>query len=1379
MRIVLALGLIVSVQCCAQSTDYWLGFSENSSLSGDDEIQVIISSEVAVSGEVSIPAAGWSVDFVVPVGSFSQITIPLSLAEVTLDNSPQPKGIRVRCSAPAFVQAISAQGNSAELSSVRALHDLGNQYRVSIPASASNSSILIVATADDTQINMDAAAGSGIASTSISLDAGMCYRMSATAGNDLTGTLITGAAANGDCRKFAVFVAAQCANVPANCTSTCDHLYEQVMPIESWGTEYFVSPFQFTLNPAFGSASNGAYTYRIMAHEAGTSVVIDGTGSTVLGAGEFLEFNDQTSGHCISSSAPIHVMQLMQGIACSGNGDPSLIEVRPVADWKNLFSFQSTSLSGVSQHYLKITVPAAGVAQCIVDGETIAPNLFSPFPACPGWFYINYEVSAGHHHVQCASGLSAICYGVGSAGNAVSLSYGFSPISTTAIPEPPVDENFCSANTMSISVPLGYSPSGWYLLPDTINSLSSGAILNIDTPILPGLYMASTTDDNSGCRRDFRYSVAAPGILNIAINPPQINACTFQEFDIQASAIPFSGALMYEWTPSSGLNNANISNPHITATETMVYQVNVSTPDGCMSGSAPLPVIVSEGSIAGLDILEEDVVICSGESATLHLLAEEYVWEDNFDPSISWGYWSSVSGGEDNNACGVISGGALYFNSFPPREAITQPMTIGGPGYVHFTIKIANGAAPCDDAEPGDNVQLSFSVNNGSWQIFQTLYEYAYPEFTEVVVPIPLLAQSGSIRFKWSQTGMFAQGQDNWVLENAYVTRVMEPSSLQWTPSAGLDFTNPSNPTVTPAGSSTYEVTYTDASSGCVYNDEVNIEVGGNYSIIASDDTLLCGGSGVQLSVSSNNGTPLQMSWSPTTGLSADNTGDPYCTPATTTTYTVTAMSSDGCTQQDDIIVGVGPEIEVFLTTTDSAICEGETITLQAQCDFTDPLNCLWSGIGTASGVDLFLQSVAPASNATYICQVEDLVSGCGASDTLTIAVTPEFFITVSPGFIVNCAEPGTNINASSTSSVPVSWSWSPPSSVTLPNSSDIELLTTDEPILAVIAETDDGCSASATVSLISSQFITQLGPDAAFCEGIPFTIQSGWPESFDFIWNTGETSSSIQVDTTGDYSVSVTASDGCLSADTIHVEELEFPTITLPEDTIFCEGSFVRLVGGPFGYSYYWSTGENSRVIEVDETGDYSVVVSNGECESTGAVRVDVRSNPARNLPNATEYCFGLGVPFQLDAGNVGSTFLWEDNSTSRVRAIQSPGEYSVVITTADSCQAFQTVEIVEICPNTLFAPNTFTPDNDGINDVWRIYGQNIVGYRLQVFGRYGDVIFESEDINDVWTGAGPGGEYYVRDGVYAYVIRYQYVGENGYVAGEEYVRGYVRLVR
>ena len=88
MRIFLVISLLISVHCGAQQTEYWLGFSENSTPSSEDKIKVIISSASAISGDVSIPAAGWSSEFVVPAGASSQLEIPVNLAEITTDNIP-------------------------------------------------------------------------------------------------------------------------------------------------------------------------------------------------------------------------------------------------------------------------------------------------------------------------------------------------------------------------------------------------------------------------------------------------------------------------------------------------------------------------------------------------------------------------------------------------------------------------------------------------------------------------------------------------------------------------------------------------------------------------------------------------------------------------------------------------------------------------------------------------------------------------------------------------------------------------------------------------------------------------------------------------------------------------------------------------------------------------------------------------------------------------------------------------------------------------------------------------------------------------------------------------------------------------------------------
>lgn len=72
------------------------------------------------------------------------------------------------------------------------------------------------------------------------------------------------------------------------------------------------------------------------------------------------------------------------------------------------------------------------------------------------------------------------------------------------------------------------------------------------------------------------------------------------------------------------------------------------------------------------------------------------------------------------------------------------------------------------------------------------------------------------------------------------------------------------------------------------------------------------------------------------------------------------------------------------------------------------------------------------------------------------------------------------------------------------------------------------------------------------------------------------------------------------------------------------------------------------------------------------------------------------------------------------------------------------------------LYVPNAFTPDNDGFNDFFFVYGQDIDlnEYVLQIFNRWGEVVFETNDIYQPWDGSFNGGDHYVQDGVYVWRI-------------------------
>jgi gliding motility-associated-like protein len=86
------------------------------------------------------------------------------------------------------------------------------------------------------------------------------------------------------------------------------------------------------------------------------------------------------------------------------------------------------------------------------------------------------------------------------------------------------------------------------------------------------------------------------------------------------------------------------------------------------------------------------------------------------------------------------------------------------------------------------------------------------------------------------------------------------------------------------------------------------------------------------------------------------------------------------------------------------------------------------------------------------------------------------------------------------------------------------------------------------------------------------------------------------------------------------------------------------------------------------------------------------------------------------------------------------------------------------------VFIPTTFTPNADGINDLWKPVGRDLVSYYVRVFNRFGEIVFDSRDMSEYWTGNQQGGEYYVADGVYSFILqatdaRYNSIERSGHV--------------
>jgi gliding motility-associated-like protein len=71
------------------------------------------------------------------------------------------------------------------------------------------------------------------------------------------------------------------------------------------------------------------------------------------------------------------------------------------------------------------------------------------------------------------------------------------------------------------------------------------------------------------------------------------------------------------------------------------------------------------------------------------------------------------------------------------------------------------------------------------------------------------------------------------------------------------------------------------------------------------------------------------------------------------------------------------------------------------------------------------------------------------------------------------------------------------------------------------------------------------------------------------------------------------------------------------------------------------------------------------------------------------------------------------------------------------------------------IYVPNTFTPNGDGINDVFKPVGRDIVSYEISVFNRFGQLVFSTNDMGEYWDGGYLGGDYFVPDGAYSFILR------------------------
>lgn len=1245
--------------------EFWIGFMQNFEVDpGNESLDLFITSDLNTTGTVTIPLQGWSQDFVVVANQTSTVTIPNNIAENLQAQGLDNKGVFVETLDTVSVFAINFAGYTADASKILPVQSLGTEYRVSSyeGLSSYDTEFLIVATQDDTEVEITPSsltAGGNAAGVpfTITMDAGETYQVQGN-GGDLTGSTIIATEESGPCRPFAVFSGTVCVNVPIGC-GYCDHICEQNFPVGTWGTDFYVVPFNFATS----------YTYRVLANEDNTQVSINGGAPLALDAGDFLEYNDVSNAQCVDSNLPISVTQYMEGVACADAGDPAMLILNDASQKIDNITFSTVESDVITQHGLNIVMESNDVGSLTLDGGSVDVNDFVEFPSCPELSYAQISITEGSHTLDSQFGFTAYVYGTGDA-----ESYAYSAGSFNPAEPLQVDSVVCTSDTVTLVSGIDLFDVIWYLQSNPDSILEEGNSLVLTPPIIPGIYVALGNQYISGCEDESLFLVEVPESPIVEALPPYSEICQYESVQLNMNVTPMSDVYTYSWSPIAGLDNPNIPNPIATPLESTTYTLTISSLSGCATAQAELQVDVIAGNISGITAESDDYMFCTGEDAQFSADVEEIDFVDNFDPGVSWGLWCEITNGVASNDCGSVSGNALYFNGAGDRLAATEAIDASAGGTLHFSLKIGSGAFPCDNADPGENVVLEYSTNGcaGPWEVISTFYESSYSEFTNLNIPIPAAAETAQSHFRWRQLANSGNNQDNWALEDVYIG-ISNPGDFDflWTPDYNLDDNGISNPVASPMEDTVYYVEVVDANTGCTYIDSVEVDVGQGFTLETIPDTILCDIQGIDLWVTPSGDDEYDYEWGPNDGtISGLFSDSPTVSPIATTAYTVNVISDQGCEASAEVNVTVNQLLDLTVSTDNNDFCQGEIANLSATVGGNPP-NLEYSWIPVSYLDDPFSSNpvCTPTGPVLYTVTVTDTLSNCSLSDEIELEVVTAFTVTSIEDTLV-CSSMGLELLAETSSTDNLDWVWEPALSVLDPNAQNTEVTINASDQFIVTATSDIGCSNSDTVNVQIIIESPSLGDDLDLCTGESAVLSSGFDPDYTFTWSTDETTPEIEVDESGVYSVIIESPEGCEDTAEVEVTVHDLPVVDLGEDQSLCEGDDYDINAGNPGSDFLWSTEEVSQSINVTETAVYSVAVTDGfGCVGEDEVLVEFHLNPIINLPDTITIC--EDEPAELDAENSGSTYLWSTGDTTQTILVDVPDTYEVLVTNVHDCSS------------------------------------------------------------------------------------------------------------
>lgn len=923
------------------------------------------------------------------------------------------------------------------------------------------------------------------------------------------------------------------------------------------------------------------------------------------------------------------------------------------------------------------------------------------------------------------------------------------------------DLEFCLSGTVTatpVLYRLLYGSCG-SMSVDISSCSSQGNCFTIECLAAGSYYLQVFSPENA--IGDLSLSVNSTQNLNPTCNPikPGFTWTTNCDNDSVYFTNTSSGTfLTYDWNFGSAGVSTEVS-PTIAFPSTnsiTSYNITLTASDTVSGGDSTITETITVYPKPDLD---NDTTLCPGESVTLQgYTGGTFVWQD----------------GSTASSFTVTTAGLYYLtDSLGCSDSILVDYSIAPIPRLADTTVCAGDTVLLDAGNNGATYQWSTSQSTQTIQVVTNgLYKVTITNSIGCSIK-----DSSLVTFTPLPT--VDAGND---------TTICAGQSVTLSASGAQTYIWNSNTTVTPLTTDTFSVTGTDANN-CSNTDEIIITVADSNLVpvsieICPGDSVFAGGSWqftngqyVDIFTNTNNcdSTVItQLTLLPVAIFTVDTTiciGESVfaggMAQTTAGTYFDTLQGANTCDSIVTTILSVDTLPIISVAPVTDTVCLGGTATFTASGGNT----YVWNNSETTNSI-----SVSPSQSTSYWVDVTE--GACTVRETAELVVNnlPAVNITSS-----GLACPGDTITLTANSTTANNYLWSP-------SGTNASIDITQEGTYTVTVTDVNGCQSADTFTAIYYPEVgARISATDPLCYGIAngsIIVDSTWGTApFSYQWsNSRVTANNTQIKA-GTYTLTITDGNGCIDSITSTLTDPDSLGISdIRERDITCynynDGYIeIQAFGGTGNLSYSIDNAEtfvSSAQFTDLEQGYYNIWVKDDNNCTISSSRVLYIYNPPAisvNLePDSTMLKFAQALELKATPSNNVEpplTYNWTpydivdcDNCADPIAEPIKPGYIGVQLIDSLGCIASDSIYVfVDIYQKIFYAPNAFTPNGDNRNDMFKIYSQGVKKFELQIFDRWGEIVFTSNDITIGWDGTYNGD--LMTPETYVYTVRITYLDD------------------